>query len=349
MVAGSLVLHLVLLLATLIAWQHVRPPAEEMPPPAIAVVFQGGSNRPPSAPNPTRASEIPRGEESRNTERGAVPRPAIRPPPEPLPPPAARPSPPPPTPVPPPPQATVAPHVPPTPPTLPKPPTESHAAPTPPAQSAPPVPDASAAMPEVNLALPELPPPPTLAPVPQPQLRPPPLPLARLPSRPVPRPPTRYAPSRLRNSNPFAAPMDLSFAPAGPSHPARGARSSHGIDLAMGPVIKGGKLLDPVAHMVTPGATADWRNALEAWVDARKYYPEQAAEQGEDGAATVRVTIAHDGTVRSVWLIGSSGSHWLDAAWVAVFRDQKVPPLPDDMKQSEFTFEFTMNYVLVRQ
>lgn len=119
--------------------------------------------------------------------------------------------------------------------------------------------------------------------------------------------------------------------------------------MAMAPKLTGGSLQEAVAHLSAPGATADWEAEIREWVEEHKYYPAIAGENGEEGAATVRVTVSPDGTVRDVQLVDSAGSRWLDSAWQAVFRGNKVPPLPEDMGNKDYTFEFTMNYILIRQ
>jgi TonB family protein len=98
----------------------------------------------------------------------------------------------------------------------------------------------------------------------------------------------------------------------------------------------------------TPDARigSDWGNELIAWVNRRKYYPPQAAMQGEDGEVTVRATVTPNGRVTSVELTRRSGSRWLDMALLALFRDQTVPP-PRGEKEP-ITFNFTMRYILLR-
>jgi protein TonB len=94
-------------------------------------------------------------------------------------------------------------------------------------------------------------------------------------------------------------------------------------------------------------AGADWRNALSRWVAQHAYYPEQARRDFEEGDAKVRVHMEPNGRVREVELIGKSGSMWLDLALLALFRDQRIPPLPSGEKDP-IEFNFTMHYVLIR-
>jgi protein TonB len=92
-------------------------------------------------------------------------------------------------------------------------------------------------------------------------------------------------------------------------------------------------------------AGADWGNELIAWVNQRKYYPRQAAENGEDGEVTVRVVVTPSGHVTSVDLARKSGSRWLDMALEAMFRDANLPPLHGETQP--FGFTFTMVYILL--
>ncbi len=93
----------------------------------------------------------------------------------------------------------------------------------------------------------------------------------------------------------------------------------------------------------------DWRNALSAWVEAHKYYPQQAIINGEDGSPQVEVTVRRDGKVLSVDLENRSGSQWLDIALQALFRGAHLPPFPDTSKEDRLTFHFTMHYILIRR
>jgi periplasmic protein TonB len=98
----------------------------------------------------------------------------------------------------------------------------------------------------------------------------------------------------------------------------------------------------------TPDARAgsDWGNELVAWVNRHKYYPTQAAMNGEDGNVTVHVVANPNGHVTSVEMKWRSGSQWLDMALMGLFRDADLPPLHDATEP--ITFNFTMHYILIR-
>jgi hypothetical protein len=46
-------------------------------------------------------------------------------------------------------------------------------------------------------------------------------------------------------------------------------------------------------------------------------------------------------------LASSSGSSLLDSAWMAVFRDNRLPAFTDDMPGAQQTFTLTLNYQLI--
>ena len=93
-----------------------------------------------------------------------------------------------------------------------------------------------------------------------------------------------------------------------------------------------------MAHVIGPGGRGDYMEALSEFVELHKYYPPSSARNGEEGESVLRVTIERDGTVKNMRLLSSSGSSMLDSAWEAVFRDNKLPPFPDDLPGNQQTF-----------
>jgi periplasmic protein TonB len=208
-------------------------------------------------------------------------------------------------------------------------------APAPQAATVPPPPT-----PTPQAEAPPLPTPPVPTPPPQPQIamsipRPPPLP-------PAPRPEAVRPP--VQRPAPFPAPMNFSF--GGPmSHPAAPApRSRNTLDFSLAPR-SGPTDNSPFARVAGAQVGPDWRNLLSKWVRDHAYYPQQAAMNGEDGTAKVRVEANPDGHVTSVELRTRSGSMWLDMALQSLFRDAHLPPLHED---EPITFDFTMHYILIR-
>jgi periplasmic protein TonB len=311
MVLASLWLHLTLLLLLVVSVEYQHP-TEGLPPPStVAMVFENGN----SQGAPQVAPQI-------------VPGPPVDLPPVPTPRPTPRAAavPPPPTP-----EAVPMPVPPPVPRTVPP---ETIPLPRVPSVPSPPAPVANGEIP---------PPPPPAPPVPRQAERPA---LAMVvPRPPLPqRSPNAEAPSRPRPEPAFPTPMNFSFGgspqpPArAPSHPGAGGRSTLDISLTM----RDGE----TGTTLNGRGGRDWGNELVAWVDRHKYYPSQAAVNGEDGDVTAQVVVNPDGHVNSVELKSRSGSQWLDMALVSLFRDATVPPPPD--KNAPSTFNFTMHYILIR-
>lgn len=201
--------------------------------------------------------------------------------------------------------------------------------PSPPPPSAPPPPDVTALPVEV--------PPPR------------PSPVAKQP--PAPRTPAPRTPAPPKPSE-FPAPMNFSF---GTPHPAassavRPRSRPHipgTIDMSLGPASRGTADPTPFSERDEDAAGADWRNALSLWVAEHAYYPEQARHEFQEGDVKVHVVAQPNGRVKEVLLVRKSGSMWLDLALLALFRDQRIPPLPSGEKEP-IEFDFTMHYVLIR-
>ena len=328
MLAGSLLLHLLALLA--LWWSRPEPPPEDLNDASnqVAMVFEspGAQEASVQAPSATKASSAPTGnvnatqtQPNPDTSAPAPPPPA---PVQPQEPPAPQPPPPP------------APEVPPTPDVPPAP-----MPPPPPPQPAP-VPAPPQPPPTVSLnqeeepALP--PPPPFVPPVP-------PLPLPPLP----PAPPPRAAPLRrfVRPSpqNPFAAPQDWSLNTTPSPQPS--GRSSRGLDLSTGDFA--GQKDATLGYVSGAHPTGDWIGALRRWATARLYYPEQALADHQQGTAVVLLTIARSGQVLNVQLVQSARSPFLDGAWVDIFRGSTVPPFTPDMQEASTQITYTLHYRLI--
>ncbi len=115
---------------------------------------------------------------------------------------------------------------------------------------------------------------------------------------------------------------------------------------ALGAPKQGPAALDALGRVDSRDLGGDWINAVSAWIEAHKYYPEQAIREGQDGDVTARIVVAADGRVTSVELERRSGSQWLDLAWLALFRDARLPPFPAGTKETETTLHWTMRYIL---
>ena len=94
-------------------------------------------------------------------------------------------------------------------------------------------------------------------------------------------------------------------------------------------------------------AGADWDAALTKWVQEHAYYPQAAAEQGQQGTATVEFTVDRHGHVTGLKLLDSAGSPFLDQAWEQLFEDNILPPFPPDAKDGHVKVQYTVQYVLI--
>jgi periplasmic protein TonB len=138
----------------------------------------------------------------------------------------------------------------------------------------------------------------------------------------------------------FGGPPRLQSAPRG-----IGGRSS--IDLAFAPAGRFADQLRDGAWSEDKQVGDDWYNLVAAWWRRHAYYPPEAGMNGEQGVATVKLVVRHDGKVESVQLEAGSGSQWLDMASVAIFRGATLPPLPSDVTSAAIPLHFTIHYIIV--
>ena len=180
--------------------------------------------------------------------------------------------------------------------------------------------------------------------------RPPPfiMPLAPRPLAPL--PPTRPTLPRIARAptvrpSPLAHPQDWSLEGA-PSLTTPG-RASRGINLG---IPNGGSREDSdMAYVRGAQPSGDWGAELKKWAQARVYYPQQAASNGEQGTSIVEVTIDRSGIVQSTRLVDSARSPFLDGAWLDVWRGSKVPAFTSDMTEQTTTIRFALHYHLIRR
>ena len=199
-------------------------------------------------------------------------------------------------------------------------------------------PSAPPAQPE-QVQVPDLPTPPALAqaePVPDIQALTPPAPEKLAP-------PPRLEPPRLARSPrpvPPPAPKHLQREPARPHAPPQLATAPAQSRPETGP-----QQQPPaqVASASSPSMGA-WRNALMAWLEKHKKYPEAAREEEVEGRALVRFTASRDGRVLDASLAQSSGSRALDAAALNLVREMPLPPFPAGVTQDTLTVTLPLTY-----
>jgi len=336
-IIGSVLLHLLALTALLIT----RRPEPPMPvAPSYDLIFDnGGSSAPPTAPE--QALDTP----SDPPAADLPPTPVLEPPVPPSPPE----SPTVPETLPPEPSSAVQP----APKPLQEPELEPEVQPEPAPEPAPAQPPAESAPefntepPAVRLAEPEPTTPPlspqTLAPDLPPLAAPPPL--LPAPSSPRPRPQVQQRPA----PGAFPPPIDLNFGRAASRAPMlRVPGSSHAIDLSLGAPKLGPNKSEAFFDIRAANIGADWAQGLAAYWRSHRYYPPQAAQNGEDGTVEIQIVVNRQGHVESVEIQRRSGSPWLDMAAVGTWQNAQLAPLPAENTDRTITIPLTINYLLIR-
>lgn len=163
----------------------------------------------------------------------------------------------------------------------------------------------------------------------------------------------RQTQTRQRAPSPFDSMTDLSLdqssAPPRPRHHGRTGGSGGPIDLSLGPLVQNGKLNTPFATRSTVrGVSDDYSEEVDRWIRRHMYYPEEAAQNGEEGPSSVHVVLDRSGNVRFVRLTNQSGSYLLDAATTGMFRNAHLPPIPPGITGDHFDLDVTVNYILIR-
>ena len=147
--------------------------------------------------------------------------------------------------------------------------------------------------------------------------------------------------------------MDLSLAPA-PSRPAApragappGSVASRSLDLTPGAPKPGPSRSDAFFDARAAALGADWMQGVRAYWLRHRYYPRQAAENGEDGTVDLELTVNRYGRVQAAVVKSRSGSAWLDMAAVGTFRNAQLPPLPPEVGE-QHTVTISIHYQLLR-
>jgi len=94
-------------------------------------------------------------------------------------------------------------------------------------------------------------------------------------------------------------------------------------------------------------AGPDWNAELDQWVEDHKYYPDSAIAQGQQGNVRIHFTVDRAGNVTGLRMEDSSGSPFLDQAWLGLFQGAQLPPFPSTAKDNTVTVDATMHFILL--
>lgn len=203
---------------------------------------------------------------------------------------------------------------------------------TAPAPAPPPPPPPAEAQPEVNLNMPSTPFA-TLQSVPEAPPQP-------QPKQPVARPHPRTPPQHYLVMN------NMSFGngtPAPPVPPIPHAHQALSLSLPQSDA----EAVNAPEVTIKGNIGADWEAALTRWVNDHKYYPQAAVEQEQQGNVRIEFTVDRKGNVTGLRLLGSSGSPFLDQAWLGLFAQNQLPPFPPGTKSDHVTVDATMHFELI--
>lgn len=96
-----------------------------------------------------------------------------------------------------------------------------------------------------------------------------------------------------------------------------------------------------------PGASADFRALIQAFLEKHKKYPRRARSRRQQGTAVLRFVMDRDGRVLSHSITQSSGYKLLDAEVTAMLeRAEPLPKAPADVTAERFTFAVPIAFYL---
>ncbi len=195
----------------------------------------------------------------------------------------------------------------------------------PPPSAPPPPPQVAQEQPEVNLNLPNTP-------------------LAALP-KPTPQPNPQTRPTRHATATHRPAPKYLVMNNMSLNHPAPPTPFKNGMNLDL-PQSDAQAATAPEVS-IKGDVGADWNAELDQWVEEHKYYPDSAAEQGQQGSVEIHFTVDRNGNVTGLHLVSGSGSPFLDQAWLGLFEEAQLPPFPPGTKANTAEIDATMHFELI--
>jgi len=178
--------------------------------------------------------------------------------------------------------------------------------------------------PEVNLGIPEF-----ASPMPEPIPAP--------PAQTAQRQPTHYE----HPAQHYTVMNNLSFGHPAPPVPFQKRAMNLDLSSADENVMNGPEVT------VKGDAGPDWDAELDKWVEDHKYYPDSAIEQGQQGNVRIQFTVDRAGNVTGLRMEDSSGSPFLDQAWLGLFQGAQLPPFPASAKDNTVTVDATMHFILL--
>lgn len=173
--------------------------------------------------------------------------------------------------------------------------------------------------------------------------RPAPVPAAKPP---VPKPPVSE-PAGTETARPAPAPAPAPVAEAETRTLASSAASGDPTGKS-GEVVEGDAgSADPSMDGGTPGASADYRAALVAWLERHKNYPQRARMRRQEGTVLLRFTLNRQGRVLAHRIERGSGHTVLDTEVTAMIeRAQPLPPIPADISRNSLEFVVPIQFAL---
>ncbi|MGH7104690.1 MAG: energy transducer TonB [Acetobacteraceae bacterium] len=168
--------------------------------------------------------------------------------------------------------------------------------------------------------------------------------------RAAPLPVTPPAPARRQAPTPRRAPLPphTMFAPSLSFGTGRGAAPqvpSRGLNLALSQSELQRAFAPDFA--VEGKIGPDWLAELTRWVNQRKYYPDSAVEMDQQGTVELSLVIERNGHVAGARIVQSSGSPFLDQAWLGMFHAATVPAFPAGTKADRIIIRASMHYILI--
>ncbi|MGC1466141.1 MAG: TonB family protein [Pseudolabrys sp.] len=101
----------------------------------------------------------------------------------------------------------------------------------------------------------------------------------------------------------------------------------------------------PGASSRNSNALPNWQTQLVAQLERHKRYPAEAQSRGEHGVTRIAFSVDRQGGVHNPHIVGSSGSHLLDEATIAlVERAQPLPPPPPEVPGAHIAVVVPIRY-----